>query len=216
MPRRDPQTGKFVAGDSFDWHDLHQISGQVLYRIPAADLTGTTLTKAEAELVDFSGFLDIDEVFEMVTLQVSIVASASTTSSGEGHVSMDYGISRDNDQWQFQGFGLDPIWAGAAADGENEIVDWVNRSEHHDEVLYTGRAAVDNGESDDVNGVGRGGIYMDDRQLLDFRARYGEGPNFDSDDELYFPAEFHADAVENFGINLECNVSARGIIHELD
>lgn len=215
-PRRDPNTGKFVAGGDYDWHDLHQLGGQVLYRIPAADLSGTTLTNAEAELLDFSGFIDNDEVFEMVSLQVSIVASTSTTASGEGHVAMDYAISRDNDHLQQQGFGKDPVWAGAAPDEEQNIVDIRNRSQHHDEILYTGRAAVDNGESDDVNGNGRGGFFMDDRHVIDFRHLYGEGPTFDTDDEIYFPAEFYADAVANFGINLEANVSARGIIHELD
>lgn len=216
--QRDPETGQFVAveGQRLEgYHETTALTGWVSGTIPAADLAGGTtdqdqLVGEEVELVDFSGVLASDEVFEVVQMVVSAGLWIHTTNTAEAAARGQVVVSRESDLNDFRA----SFWAGTP-DSEQGVWDVQAGNLERAEVLHRSHLFTTNQYGDSTNGLGAGSDIDRDRRTYPFRALYGSGPMFDQDDELYAPMTVETDNISDSALEQEVVVHLRGVVHQL-
>lgn len=220
MPHRDPETGQFVAGRASDmtWQETTAILTTTGTQIPAADLTGGNtdhdpLQDADVtQVLDFSGHLDSDEVFELIALDYHINLALPATASAESSALAAYVYSRVPDV-----FAPNPsFWATGQRESGVYDVNGATGGDEDASVLHQGELAATADFGDSTNGLGAGAFIGYDSNLVPFRALYGVGPMFDMDDEIYFPVVFYSDNISDHAIHLTQRAEWRGIVHEAD
>lgn len=216
MVARDPETGKFVSdGDGPSWRDTTRLSGIVNYTVPAADLGGgnnrTMVAGDESEIMDFTPFLENDEVFRMRSLEVAVSVGLPTTATQESSALISYQIGPDSDSNQMMN--QSPTFYGGGLHEEDYIVDINSSSREVGGTLHIGQAYVEASHSDTVNALGGGGDAENQHHQLHFG---DAGPVYDRDDELYCPTELHYDNISDHAIVASIWFLAHGEVEELD
>lgn len=211
MPRRDPVTGKFVSSDRAGKQKT--VVASLASSIPAADLAGNltiqTVTGDEAMLVDFTPILDNDEVFSLDAIQGRAFLAGPTTSTAEGEIRCEYGLTRD--------FGVrpgsinsSPYWG--PQDRDSGIVD-IQAGQHTDtSEFWTSQLAATPSHSDSVNGLAAGADI--DRERIQW-SWSGDGPQFDESDEVVVPHELTCDNISDHAIEFDVAVRFEGRVREV-
>lgn len=219
MAARDPQTGRFVSSDDAqDFLDMRALCWQYSAEIPAADLSGQTSERTDSAddrlAADFGDVIDDDEVFEIVTVAYSWTFFFAVTSSGEMSARINGRMGPDIGRQSFQ----NGVRQGSTprSGGPDDLLDIKNDSARSDRVLTAFAGAADNGESDDTNAVGRGGMeQVGETKVLPVKALYGTGPMADATDEWEVAYIINADQAANVGIEFEVTGVIQGIVHQL-
>lgn len=221
--RRDPETGQFMStGDGMAYHDMTIASGSMQSEVPASDLSGGTTTEqgqadAETILFDFDQILANDEVAELVLMHFVANCVPHTTFSAETWVRFTGGIRTENlwDQVDSDPWALDPPFT-SSTEGEHGLVNLRQADGEERETLWSWAMESSGQYADSTNGLGGGGSYLHQRDIVPFKQIFGRGPVYDADDELFAPHEFTIDKVSDGAVT--GNVWARFWlqIHQLD
>lgn len=90
-PHRDPETGKFVAGEAFD--DIEVATFQADIGVAAADLTGGTgfaggqvLQFESVDVVDYDDLVDRNESLRLLSASHALTVSVNSTETADGTV----------------------------------------------------------------------------------------------------------------------------------
>lgn len=224
MPRRDPETGKFVSSKSDvseTWRESDQIVTQMHLSIPAADLSGGTSTFTfendnDLAIADFGEVVDNDEVFELVEGRYDLYLSMHTTATAEAMVGAGWTISPDLEGPQV-GQIDPPHFSGSSASIGGTVVNRTRSAiEENDNLLEGGYLIAENSHSDTTNGLAAGSDKDRERKHVRYTDPWGGGPMYDSDDELYLTGEFHVDNASDIAVHLGCQALLRGVVHEVD
>lgn len=217
-PRRDPETGKFVAGGgSVSWRKTDRIAGALNVEVPAADNAGGTevdeVSGEEAIVVDFDDHVDNDEMFRLDLLQLSIWLGLPTTASAESSAYVGYQLGSDllNASPTYT---TPTHWSGGVAQ-EQGGADVNSADEDADDVLHIGTLYGEAGHSDTVNALAGGAAPDRERTTLAFRDEYGASPLFDSDDELVMPMEIESNNVSDHGVQVGVKLLCHGRLDEV-
>lgn len=214
MPRRDPQTGKFLSGGVDSWADIRTVSGAMNSTIPAADLAGGTgnavVNGENSEIVDFSNLLDNDEIFEVLAGQFVATLSMPTTATAESAARLNWVLRGDLGE----GAGEHPGHYGFGAEREDGIVDIRSQQYWDADRLAVGHLTATNSVVDTVNALGAGGDDGFDRVDLEF-GHLGAGPQFDSDDEVGVPHTVYFDNISDHAVEAGFDVHLVGTVHEV-
>lgn len=202
MPHRDPETGKFVSSASHGgcWEGLEIINFDVTHRIDAADLAGgnsNSTWEGSTAVVDFGDILDEFEVGEVVEANLRSTLSMPTTATAESFGRAVWELKSEPTLTTFISNAL------AGADETENTIDAKIGSNHDNEVIARSALHATADLNDTTNGTGAGAHISEDRQELNYRNRFGGGPVFDEDDELYLPVVLQTDNVSDHRILLE-------------
>lgn len=209
MVYRDPRTGQFVSGDGGGMGDV--FSARLSTTIPAADLAGGQqgkegVTGEEAILVDFTPYLDSDEVFECREVNLGATLSLPTTATTEGSAYVDFALRSD--------FGEvvpgRPTHYGAGADREDGVADINHGQSEDDAIMALGHLYAENSVVDTVNALGAGSDHSQDRQYVQMDKA------FDQDDEVVIPHYINVDNISDHALVVGFDVRLVGEISELD
>lgn len=199
-PRRDPQTGKFVAGGGGGpgWDDTKVLTATIHTEIPAADLSGGTDTVrvdgTEARLINLDDLLDHDEQYQVHAMAWEALLALPTTATAESYARLAYAVGKDSEDFLPQT--MTPVFWGGAPDEEVGTVD-ISQDHADRKVWYHGELEATNSVVDSTNTLGAGGDH--DR----FRTMFGfgpDGPKMDDTDELYVPHEWHVDNISDHAV----------------
>lgn len=218
MPQRDPTTGKFVSGSGgHAWTDQKRIMGISSATIPAADLSGGTVevdVKGDhAELVDFSGSLENDEIFHVNAAYIASYLGLPTTATAEGSAVMNYEIGADSTGILTE---ATPTFYGGNQNGGSGIADMSYSSSEGGSQWFVDQLYAEPSLNDTVNGTGAGGSPAQNQEMLSFAADLGAGPAYDRDDEIYAPAEIQVDNVSDHAVTTSVWTMLYGHVEELD
>lgn len=216
MPRRDPNTGQFVSGESVNWDDLDVVTGSLTSTIPAADLAGTKATfpaRGEStEIVDMSSTLTRGEVFEIHRFELVATLTGPTTATAEGDVQLEWALTRDLDVGEV---GVsNPFYAGAGSQSEvrsDGVIDLHNFQTDEDAVLSVGRLTCSPSHRDTTTGTGGGAAEGFDRVIRHF----GAGPRLDEDDELGAPHTFSVNGIDDHSVAASFDLLVEGRIQDV-
>lgn len=217
MVRRDPQTGQFVSGSgSKNWTDMRRVGGVMTAVIPAADMGGTTddqgVKGPGTELIDFTGLLENDEVYEVHAADITATFHLPTTATAESSGTFDYEIGTEpTPHWIVEQTGA--FYTGNV-EHEREIVDFANHSEEMGSVIHVGNLVAHADAGDSTNGLGLGGDVDRERIFIDFE-KTGR-PVYDRDDELYAPGEFTFDNISDHAMRAQVTCLLHGEVQSLD
>lgn len=198
MPRRDPKTGKFVAGDEYDDVEVVSFSGSV--GVQAADLNGGTGFSGETnsfdgvKLVDYDDLVDRNEELQLVQGSHLVTVYQNSTSTADGTVAAGVGISASPTRKSVEA-------ATASADSHEGSI--VARFYTDDSIDLIGRPmeAVSYAPfSDGATGVGgAGGIGRDEVEIHD---QPGELGRFHPRDELFFNGRIKSWNIDDAGVHV--------------
>lgn len=219
MPRRDPNTGKFVSGGSVDWDDMDVVTGSLASTIPAADLDGTKsniATNGEAtELVDFSSVLSRGEVFEIHRFELVATLTGPTTATAEGDIQLEWAVVSDLDAGEV-GVG-NPFYVSGGGgprtvSRSDGVVDLYNFQSEEDAVLSMGRLTCAPSMRDTATGTAGGAAEGFDRVIRYFG---GAGPRFDEDDEIGAPHTYSVNGIDDHSVAASIDFFAEGQIRDV-
>lgn len=197
MPRRDPETGQYVAGQSFD--DIEQYTFSAQIGIEAANMTGGTgFTGGDnhvvegIELLDFDDIIDRDEGAQLLTAYHSVSVFQNSTTTEDGTVLGEVEVSATPSRSVIGGVGTPPLEG-----------DWVGGVDVSDSIDVIGRPllGVATGPfSDTVNGIGGGGATGEDSyEIDDIPTQVGA---FHPRDELFMNASLAAWNIADAGVHI--------------
>lgn len=208
MVARDPSTGEFVSGP--DGRRLEAIGGDLALEIPAADLSGGTVTEEvigeRATIIDMSGKLEANEQFQVQHAWFSSVLYLPTTATAEGTAAAEIVVSTDGDM-QFAG-ASNPFW-GAPVGVESGIIDGRQADTRDSSVLLSATLAATPSVADTTNGLAAGSDIDRLRTWMP-----GRGVRLDEDDEIYVPTELSVDNVSDHAVAVDHTVVLWG--HEVE
>lgn len=212
-PRRDPETGKFVSGGEMRSlrADMDAITGAVAFVIPAADLAGETsasIDGEDAEIIDFTGVLDDDELFKIEMLSLSLSMGLPTTSSAEGFGAAAWQLRTD--------FGEVPPSAtadkftGTGTADSTGIVDVAQAQSEESDIIDSGVLYAEASFADALNTLGGGSDVANEHRYLKVGADLGAVLTVDEDDELSIPTSFRTDNVNDHRISFGATLTVYG------
>lgn len=212
MPRRDPNTGKFVSGSSVSWTDTTRITAVMHSNIPAADLAGgkvsAPVTGDNAEFVNFSKHLDHDEMFRLLSIDLTAVLALPTTATAESAGEVTYVLSRAGENSIART--NSPFFNGNIH-REQGIVDLTASDGETAETLAIGELQASNSLRDTATGTAAGADIDRDRRVIHFG---GRGPAFDRDDEIYVPHEFDVDGISDHAVDASWHALLHGVVED--
>lgn len=213
MPRRDPKTGKFVSGSGGEY-PRDRIFGSIASTVPAADLAGGTTDAnvfgEDSEVIDFSEYLDSDEVFEIAAVTVTATLAMPTTATAEGAAQLNWSVASDLGKGRV----IAPTHYGGNTMRESETADIRQAQWDDDTVITQGTMTATAGFGDSVNGLGAGSFDGYERERIAFWDEYGSGPIYDADDELSVPHTMYIDNVSDHAVVAEIVVFLEGEVHD--
>lgn len=214
MPRRDPNTGKFVSGSRPDFDRFTSVRATLDATIPAADLAGGTGTNKvegeESQLIDFNNELDADELFIPWQFHFVVSHQLPTTATAESSSQLDWVFMTDLDDLRPN---AGSVFYGAGPIVEDGISD-IRAAESFDaSILWGGKMGAEAGHSDTVNGLAGGANHGYDSMTLDALAM-GSPWSFDEDDELAVPHDVQFDNISDHAVQTAFTVVAHGGIVE--
>lgn len=227
MVHRDPETGRFVSDDSdgymapffYDGDDRGAIdvdatetfTAALQYFIPAADLsTGSdtaTVDGEEAIAVDFTEFLDSDEVFVAHSFDLHVQITPNRTATAEHVINCDYALRGDGQ--------LGPVTLGIGSTRSDGIIDVFQEESEDDDIIFQGAITGSGDLADSTNSLAGGADQTHADHSVTFPEAALPAPAFDQDDELYVPARIQVRGSDDQGINVRFAVTARGKTYDL-
>lgn len=200
VPQRDPQTGKFVSGDSYD--DYEVITFDAAVGVEAADLNGGTGFAGQSEfyngleIIDYDEVVDRNERLDLLRAEHRLLVYANSTETADGTVVASAEISS-----------APTITDVGAVRQDQTDVDGgpvVGEGRQDDTIDLLGRPLVGAGYgpfSDSSTGVGGAGSSMHDRVVI----HNPPGPigTFHPRDELFVNGEIDAWNIDDAGVHLD-------------
>lgn len=221
MVHRDPETGQFVSRsmEFVEQSEAKTLVASLSSVIPAADLGGGTGTSAftdadATEFVDFTPFLENDEVFEAVAMQYEASLYLPTTATAEGSGGFAFAI-RDEPRLGAINNGDSSFYDGGP-DFEDGDADIRVRSVERTGTLAVGSMYGENSINDTGSSVALGADYENTNELISFMDSHGYMPAFDRDDELYLPHQISFDNISDHAIGGTVVAALHGRVTELD
>lgn len=226
LPRgvgRDPDTGEFVStteGAAIPWHETDRVEGTVQMEIPAADLSGGSVSHTfenanVLQVFDFDNVVDDDEVFEIVYLHYQAWLNIHTTATAEGFAELRWSLQEDLSGTPPGINASPPFFLSSPVDVGDGPIDAANDTRRYDDAIATGALEAENSAADSTNGLGLGASYDDDRRVLPLRSLFGVGPVVAADDGWFFVGTVHVDNVSDLAVTWGIRAEARGVTHEI-
>lgn len=200
MPRRDPQTGKFVSGGEYDDVEVVTFSGGV--GVEAVDMTGATGFTGErfdfegVELIDYDEVVDRNESLELLEASHRIVVYQNSTATADGTFAAGVGISSSPARTSVEATttpnsGDDIEGAFVARSYKNDTIDLIGRPL---EAVATGPF------SDTATGVGGGGAVGTDEVIIgSLPEQIGQ---FHPRDELFLNGRVRGWNIDDAGVHV--------------
>lgn len=184
---RDPETGQFRRASDVGHHkhvdEREVFSGVLQTNIPPADLTTgndqVSVTGDEAEIIDFTEYLDSDEVFVAHRVELNVAVRPQRTATAEHAIRADYQL-RSGDS------ALDPDRAGSGTQ-ETGIADVTQDDSDDDDVIFSGGFQGSGDFADSSTSLAAGADQSQIQHVINYPAIDLPGPGFDGDDEVYIP-----------------------------
>lgn len=199
MPRRDPQTGQFVAGD--DWDDIEVASFRANTGVQAADLnggvgfTGEQVSTYEGlELLDYDELVDRNEELVLLEAEHHMTVWQNSTATEDGVTQADVEISASPSG----------TMTGGIFNNSFDDTVTVGGSETTDTIDLIGRTMVATAHSpfsDTTNGMGGGGSEGTDTVRIEHPP--AEMARFHPRDELFLNGSFTTWNIADAGIHVE-------------
>lgn len=221
MPRRDPQTGKFVSGgdSGVSYDELETAIGAVDLEIPAADLSGGQTTErfdgAEIELMDFGDLINRhDQSIEIVEAVFDAELTAHTTQTAESFVGVGFSVREEpeRDAWS-----RDPVFfSGAQFETGDDagIVDGRALSARYAGTIWGALLQATGNIGDSTNGLGAGSDFARESERVQFVPRYDRGPVYDESDDWYVSGEFFVDNASDHAVEMNLRTQVWGRVVE--
>lgn len=186
-----------------DYSSFNYQHAQLLHGQGTNTNSGRSTIAANLEPLQSEGGLDVNEVAELVAMRVQVrvaaddFADAGDTAQGNIEFRGVLGANLDSasDLLEPTDPGrneLNVIGGSVDATGNGNIIEDVNEAELRinghakDEVFYHFQAINDTPFSSDAGGVGGGGGFAENTEVVNLRDLYGRGPILDSGDDLSF------------------------------
>jgi hypothetical protein len=205
MVHRDPETGRYVS----DSHSMARLCpsadryvGSLGYRIPAADLSGTseqTVNGEDAEILDFDALVGDDEILEVYAIHLETVLAGPTTATAESAMTATWALRTDYG-------GIGEIQAASEAFGVNSpdteegIVDVIQSQEADDDILASGTHYAEASFRDTSNGTGGGSDSSRERTELQLASDLDSVLHVDIEDEITIPTQIRAQEVDDHAV----------------
>lgn len=205
MVTRDPQTGQFRSGESFD--DVEVVSFKAAVGIPAADLGGAAAFAGGSDavfegvpLIDYDDVVDRNESLVLLSGHHALVVYENSTSTADGSVRAMVEVSASPSR-QVAGA------LGGQSDVADEAggVDLLHRSQS-DTIDVLGRPMTAVGQapfSDGTTGVGGGGSAGEDSVDLEGADLPREVAEFHPRDELFLNGSFDVWNTDDTGVHAD-------------
>lgn len=221
MPRRDPQTGKFVSGGGGFGGSVDRmttISGGLSGLIPAADLAGgvteVTVDGEDAEIVNLSKFLDSDETFEVAWAALDAYLGLPTTATAESSANLTYELRTDLENMGKAGHAARSSHYGGSVTHESGIADMRKDEGEDSSLLYVGSAYAEPSHSDTTNGLAAGSDSYSDSVLLPIKAEMLRTVRLDEDDEVMVASRIGVDNISDHAVVWGFGLTMHGAVTE--
>lgn len=221
MPRRDPQTGKFVSGNRPSGYDRREtLSGSIVVNIPAADNAGGSTiqqwTGSNGIVIDFDNELHSDEVFHLQSMEYSGSLALPTTATAESSAVVGYVIGSDMVNPQPFLTRTTSLSSLSAVDNEEGVADIAVGQSDDDSILLAGALYAEASIADSVNGLAGGADYENESRTFRPWRDLGTTVAFDQDDELAVTGELSSRNVSDHQVVYQAVITVHGWVEELD
>lgn len=213
MVHRDPDTGKFVAGNSDQFADVEVVSFTASFGQTASNLGGATGFGGESDntdgllLIDYDEVVDRNEELHLLTAQHRLSVFGNSTSTEDGTIRVVAEVSASPTVSVSQTIG------SAAADDNNAIA---VGNDSDDTIDLIGRPMIATGFSpfsDTATGIGGAGGQGEDEVNID--GPPGEMARFHPRDELFANARLTTWNVDDAGIHADLvGQHVYGVVHD--
>lgn len=211
MPHRDPETGKFVGGESHDdFDEIEQIHADQTFTIPAADLSGATGQGLGAS-VSFDGveLYDVDEILDRRDIGVLVWAHHQinvyipSTETADGFVRGSMEVSTSPERQVAGGIGTD----NEPADQTGTLASGVDMAsqDFSDTIDVLGPQLVATGGgqfSDGASGVGG----ASDGNQDEWEGPVIADPTLDARDSIFASGNFAVANVDDASVSMDVQV----------
>lgn len=209
---RDPETGKFKNMDeSVDVDSREVFTGRIRAQIAAADLTtGTDFVQiggSDTEVIDFTPYLDSDEVFVVHRAEMTVVLDPARTATAEHVYNVRYALRGD--------VGDQPAEVPSQKTGSEGITALFQNDSDEDDVIFAGDITGGGDFADSPSGLAAGGFTEQADHVIQYPELGLPGPSFDEDDELGIPLTMNIKGSDDQAFAVEFAVVLVGQTYDL-